>query len=615
MLSRDVMENLRTLLLSLLLLHSACIQIPEIEEPQAPPKPQPCPGEDASNPVAFFIDWELPREGAQVGATVRIQPRFTAASPESVELLVDGKSVATLLPPFVLDWETLSVSEGPHRLSMVALRCGEHALSKPREITVDRTSPTLVAQTPGDGSQWVSVHQLIQAELSEPVLANGVNNQAIRLLSGESEIQVDVSLSQTGKILTLQPSAPLPLNGLMRVVIDSAITDAAGNPLALPAEGWSWRVPAVLPLGAPRAAHPTDSDVEAFSFQLDSAGNPLVAWVEADATGVHVERWNGTVWQALGNPLKGAAGEPNATDCVLQLDSAGTPLVAWTQPKLDGSHEVQVRLWDGSAWVPWGQAIAPLLAHSSLSELQMRIWDTTPVIAFKELNASTVRATVMRLDAGEWKSQGGSEYPSDKRLVSMQMELNRWGDQFLLWNERAVAPGWTTYVGRWQGIGRQSSYPYPSIGVGSPILASTLLGDTNVVVANPVSEGDAQSVRVQQWTAQGEWVDIGPTLSSVPGKTNASASALKFDPQGRLVVLIEEPESEAQPSVRSLFVQRWDTDHWEKVGGALSANPGATSVLDSQLAVDKNGRIFLAWTEVDDQDPTQSRLHVYRPND
>ncbi|MCY1046585.1 Ig-like domain-containing protein [Corallococcus sp. bb12-1] len=609
------MKNLRILLLAVLMTHPACIQIPEIEEPQVPPKPQPCPGEDASNPVAFFIDWELPMEGAQVGATVRIQPRFTAALPESVELLVDGKSVATLVPPFVLDWETLAVSEGPHRLSMIARRCDEYALSPPREITVDRIGPTLIAQTPADGSQWVSVHQVIQAELSEPVLANSVNSQTVRLLSGETEIQVDVSLSQTGKVLTLRPSAPLPVNGLMRVVIDSAITDAAGNPLALPAEGWSWRVPAVLPLGTPRAAHPTHSDVEAFSLQLDSAGNPLVAWVEADATGVHVERWNGAIWQALGNPLKGAAGDPNATDCVLQLDSAAIPLVTWIQPKADGSREVQVRLWDGSAWMPWGPTIAPLLAQSSLSELQMRIWGTTPVVAFKELNASTVRATVMRLDAGEWKSQGGFDYPSDKRLVSMQMELNRWGDQFLIWNERAVAPGWTTHVGKWQGVGRQSSYPYPSIGVASPILASTLLGDTNVVVANPVSEGDAQSVRVQQWTAQGEWADIGPSLSSIPGKTNASASALKFDPQGRLVVLIEEPETEIQPSVRSLFVQRWETDHWAPVGGALSANPGATSVLDSQLAVDKDGRIFLAWTEVDEQDPTQSRLHVYRPND
>lgn len=607
------MENLRVLLLALLLTHAACIQIPDIEEPQKPPPS--CEGDDSSSPVAFSVDWELPLQDAQAAGSVRIQPKLTGATPDAVELLVDGQWVATFASPFVLDWETQSVSEGPHTLSLRARRCDEYALSSSRRITVDRTSPTLISQTPGPGSQWVSVHQVIQAELSEPVLADRVNGQTIRLLSGESEIQVEVSLSQTGKVLTLRPSAPLPLNGLMRVVFDSAITDAAGNPLSLPAEGWSWRVPAVLPLGAPRAEHPTHPDIKVFSFQLDSAGNPLVAWVDSDAAGVHVERWNGTVWQALGNPLKGDAGDPNATDCVLQLDSADVPRVAWIQPKADGRREVQVRLWDGSAWVPWGPTIAPLLTQSSLSELQMRIWGTsTPVVAFKELNASTVLATVLRLEAGEWKSQGRVEYPSDKSLVSMQMELNRWGDQFLIWNERGVAPGWTTYVGKWQGTGRESSYPFPSIGVASPILAATLLGDTGVVVANPVPEEDARSVRVQQW-GPGGWVDFGSALSSVPGKTDASASALRFDPQGRLVVLMEEPETEAQPSVRSLFVQRWESDHWTQVGGPLSANPGATSVIDSQLAVDKNGRIFLAWTEVDAQDPTQSRLHVYRPND
>ncbi|WP_158622297.1 Ig-like domain-containing protein [Corallococcus sp. CA047B] len=613
------MKNLTTLLLSLLLIQSACIAIPEIEEPQVLPgdeEPLPCSGEDAGTQDPISVNWSSPvQEAWVVGATARIQVNLTGPTPDAVELIADGRTVAMLASPYMLDWETRSIAEGIHRLVVRASRCGEYAVSSAREVTVDRTGPTLISQSPGDGSQWVSVHQVIQAELSEPVVAGSVNSQTVRLLAGEGEIQTDVLLSQTGKVLTLRPLVPLPVHESIRVVIDATVTDVAGNPVTLPVRGWTWRVPAFLPLGEPRTSHPAHAGVDAFSLQLDSLGNPHVAWVEADAPGVHVERWTGTAWQTLGNSLKGEAGDPNATDCVLQLASTDAPMVAWIQPKLDGRREVQVRLWDGSAWGPWGPTIAPLLAQSSLSELQMRIWGTTtPVVAFKELNASTVRATVMRLDAGEWKSQGGFEYPSDKSLVSMQMELNRWGDQFLMWNERAVAPGWTTYVGQWQGVGRQTSYPYPSIGVASPILASTLSGDTNVVVANPVSEGDVQSVRVQQW-GPGGWVDIGPALSRVPGKTNASASALKFDPQGRLVALIEEPETEAQPSVRSLFVQRWETDHWTQVGGPLNANPGATSVIDSQLAVDKNGRIFLAWTEVDDQDPTQSRLHVYRPND
>lgn len=138
------------------------------------------------------------------------------AEPDTVDLLVDGVAVATLREPFVLDWETQSVSEGPHAFVVRASRCEQEFLGASHQVVVDRTKPTLVSRTPEDGSQWMSVHQTVRAELSEPVMPESVNGRTVRLLAGQSAVPAEVSLSQDGRILTLQPLEPLPVREEVR---------------------------------------------------------------------------------------------------------------------------------------------------------------------------------------------------------------------------------------------------------------------------------------------------------------------------------------------------------------------------------------------------------------
>ncbi|WP_158621612.1 Ig-like domain-containing protein [Corallococcus aberystwythensis] len=530
-----------------------------------------------------------------------------------MDLLVDGSVVAPLKEPFVLDWETQSVPEGPHALVVRARRCELEFLSAPRQVVVDRTKPTLVSRTPEDGAQWVSVHQSIRAELSEPVMADSVNDRTVRLLAGQSEISAEVELSQDGRVLTLQPLVPLPVSEVMRVVFDASVADAAGNSVSMPSQGWSWRVPAFLPLGDSQTPRPR---VDSFSFQVERGGAPLVARLGAGTSGVQVERWNGVAWQALGASLQGSASDPQATECVLHLDSSDTPHVAWVQPKLDGSVEVHVRRWSGSAWTALGAPVIPVLSQASVTDLRMKVesFGGIPVIAFKERNASELRVSVFRLQAGEWRSRVGGGSQGAPNLTSLHLELNQWNEQILGWSNTEYGfPGWAIFVSRSSG-GSDVGYAFPSRQAASPMFAMTVGGDGRIVVASPVQSNGSQSVLVQQWPTGG-WERVGNTYDRVSGRTDASATALKLDAQGQLSMLLEEPESEASSSVRSLFVQRWNTDHWEPIGGALSANPGATPVSHSQLGTDKDGRIFLAWTEVDEQDATQSRLHVFRPNE
>ncbi|NOK38279.1 Ig-like domain-containing protein [Corallococcus exercitus] len=607
MLSCIPMKNLGSVLLAMLLMPAACIQVPELT---APPDVPDC---SAVGEEPIGIQWVSPSEGAQVGSITRLQVQLTGATPEAVDLLVDGTAVATLKEPFVLDWETQSVSEGPHAFVVRARRCGQESLSPQRQVVVDRTKPSLIAQTPQDGAQWVSVRQTVRAELSEPVMADSVNDGTVRLLAGQSEVAAEVLLSQDGRVLTLQPLEPLPVSEVMRVVFDASVTDAAGNPVAMPSQGWSWRVPAFLPLGDTHTPRPR---VDSFSFQVERGGTPLVAWLGTGTSGVQVERWNGGAWQSLGTPLQGSAGDPAAQECVLQLDAVDTPHVAWIQPKLDGSVEVQVRRWSGSIWTALGPPVTPLLSQASVTDVRMRVESGgVPVIAFKEWNTSDHQVSVFRLQAGVWRSNAPTGPRSAPSLGLLFLELNQGGDQILGWSQTDFFfPGWATAVSRQVG-GSEFGYGFASRQAESPMMAMTVGGDGRIVVASPVQLNGSQSVLVQeQLMNTGGWERVAGPYDRVPGRTDASATALKFDAQGRLVMLLEEPESEASSFVQSLFVQRWNTDHWEPIGGALSANPGATPVSHSQFGTDKDGRIFLAWTEAEELDATQSRLHVYRPN-
>ncbi|MBN8470296.1 Ig-like domain-containing protein [Corallococcus exiguus] len=609
LLRRGLMKNLSSILLAMLLMPAACIQIPDIAAPTETP-----PDCSDAGEVPIGVQWVSPKEGAHVGIIARLQVQLKGATPEAVDLLVDGTAVATLKEPFVLDWETQSVLEGPHAFVVRARRCGQESLSAQRQLVVDRTKPSLIAQTPQDGAQWVSVHQPVRAELSEPVIAGSVNNSTVRLLAGPSEVSAEVSLSQDGRVVTLQPLEPLPVSEVMRVVFDASVTDAAGNSVSMPSQGWSWRVPAFLPLGGSQTPWPR---VDSFSFQVERGGTPLVARLGTGTSGVQVERWNGVAWQSLGAPLQGSAGDPPATDCVLHLDSSDAPHVAWVQPKLDGSVEIHVRRWSGSAWTALGAPVIPVLSQASVTDLRMKVesFGGVPVIAFRQRNASEIQVTVSRLQAGEWRSKPVNGSQAATNIASLHFELNQWEDQFLGWSQIDPSlPGWWTRIVRLAG-GSDFGYGTPSKQSTSSMLAMTVDRSGTVAVASPVMVNDTQSVLVQSKSMDGAWVRVGDTYDRVPGRTDASATALKLDAQGRLIMLLEEPESEASSSVRSLFVQRWTTDHWEPIGGALSANPGATPVSHSQLGTDKDGRIFLAWSEVDEQDATQSRLHVFRLND
>ena len=102
------------------------------------------------------------------------------------------------------------------------------------------------------------------------------------------------------------------------------------------------------------------------SLALDSSSNPVVSWWEFDFDGnsynIYVKRWDGSSWVQLGTFLDANTNQ-NAFNPSLALDSAGNPVVSWSES--DGiSENIYVKRWNGSSWVNVGSGV---LSASSAS--------------------------------------------------------------------------------------------------------------------------------------------------------------------------------------------------------------------------------------------------------
>ncbi|NIP98729.1 MAG: Ig-like domain-containing protein, partial [Akkermansiaceae bacterium] len=100
----------------------------------------------------------------------------------------------------------------------------------------DLEPPELVSLSPPDGASGVSLLTRIVASFTEPLLAETVVSDNVRLVrvSDELSVPVNVELGGEGDVVTLIPQDPLDVLTDYRVELDAGLTDAAGNPLQEP---------------------------------------------------------------------------------------------------------------------------------------------------------------------------------------------------------------------------------------------------------------------------------------------------------------------------------------------------------------------------------------------
>jgi hypothetical protein len=263
---------------------------------------------------------------------------------------------------------------------------------------------------------------------------------------------------------------------------------------------------------------------DGFSIDVDSAGNPTAAWVEAGPNGgqVHVASYDGTKWTPFPVLDAVAAGGTNATSPVLRLDSKGAPFVAWREDTAAG-NDIFVAHWSGSVWdSSFGALGFSGVAHVTGDDLVLGPNDA-PIVGWSK--ASSVGVATW---SSKWNLSTSLSSNSDP---SVGVDAN--GKPLLV-----VRQGVTTTVQVFTGTGWQAQ---PSSPVPAAIDALRLVVRTTSV-HNPVvtwlDTSPTRNLGLAKWTGA-NW-DTRPGLFHGTGTLSPIQPSLAVDSQDHMWVAWEE---------------------------------------------------------------------------
>lgn len=638
------MRPFRILALLLCSLASACINLPEVDSAgpdtntppvtpldsgtdaatdppdsghteELPDSGQPEELPDSGHPEALTVQLVTPGEPAIASTSIDLMIELSGPTPEQVELLLDDAPVTTVTPPYSFRWDTSTVAEGTHSLKARATKGGTTYVSEAHTLVVDHTPPRFVSRVPAPLSENVLVSQAmtIQASFSEVLRANTVSASSVKLSSQDGELAATPVLSADGKTLTITPSAPIKVGMRLTVTVTNTVTDIAGNTVAPPAEAWTWKVPAFVPLAPPLSANPGRASANYPSLRFDKEGRALVAWVESDGTAanVYVRRLSNGMWEPLGGPLSANPGSTNVENCALAIDSMERPVVVWSENDSTGNKRVYVQRWTGSGWESLG---GPQSNSSDKVWIDSVAIQTSQaghlVIAWKESGTPT-RVYVRRWTGSSWEALSGDPSAtatgSASNFYRESLQLDSAGNPVVAWDELEEGSASVTInVRRWDGSAWASFGANTTVSFGLGPVAHVDKAD-RPIVAWSAFDGTARNVYVRRWSGT-TWELIGDALSANPGETNAYPSSMETDKAGNLFMAAWEYDATGAFNV---YVRRLTGTTWEPVGDALSANPGLTSTLSSSLRMDGEGYPSVVWAEGSE---TGSFIYVYRYN-
>jgi hypothetical protein len=523
-----------------------------------------------------------------MNGTVDVSVEVTNGTPEKVELFAGDELLATLPSPYTFRWDTTTKPEGNYTLTAKAWRGEQSFTSEARTVVVDRTPPQVLLVTPEPGSSGVKASRPIQAVISEAIEPGSANISSVRMNLNGSGVDVKIDLSSDGKFMTISPAAAISLPARIDVVLTEGLRDRAGNSLVLPPRGWSWDVPdfffveQVLRIDGQPAFCP--------SMQLDALGNPFVACPVGDS--IYVQHWTGSSWDQL-RALKansgGAAHKPS-----LQLNSAGRPVVAWIEVSNAGS-DVYVGRWTGSNWEIIGNALGEMPGDTPADFPSLQLDAAgNPVVAFTEDDGNARNLYVKRWNGAAWEPFGGAQSArtgyTHVNLKSLKLDLT--GNPVVAWLEAGENSLATAYVSRWSNgqwvmlgsvLGPEPGSNFiDGLSMALDASGSPVIGvfRNNVVTAS-------RGLYVLQWTGD-QWSALGEALT-----IDVFAIALQTDAVGRPIIAWTWGNAASD-----VYVKQWTGTIWESLGGALSGQPGSSSASSLSLQLNADGYPVVAWSEI-----------------
>ncbi|MCY0997876.1 Ig-like domain-containing protein [Myxococcus sp. MISCRS1] len=425
----------------------------------------------------------------------RLSVLVEGGTPERVELLMDAREPLVLEPPYQHVVDCATHAEGSFTFVARAVGGERNFESESVSVTVDRTPPSIVAWYPRQSHP--SVTSPITVVFSEPLLPGSLQASSTRLRDENGfSVAHQAVLSEDGTTLALVPKSPLlPPVTLHAELLQRTLTDRAGNPLdpsqatvSHTYESTYWPfTDGTEPLSSNFARFPTSLALT----QERHGTSPVVGYIDLASTTQEpsVARWDGQAWQLL-PPLRAEnarsrparnltvaakqgelvaawderdektgiyqlhvasheetgwrhLGEPYDTQAryvrfTMAVDPSGRHVIAWEGMPTETDKEVRVIRWNGTQWLPLGEALSANPAPGSWSHEPAIALDDEVLVSWLEASADTgaTHLHVRTYLAGGWTPVGASiPIPEGAVAERTGIAFERYGGAVLAWAE------------------------------------------------------------------------------------------------------------------------------------------------------------------------------------
>ncbi len=362
-------------------------------------------------------------------------------------------------------------------------------------------------------------------------------------------------------------------------------------------------------------------------LRLDALDRPVVAWMELTLQSssysptLFVHRWSGTGWEALGEAVARSGASPGANELSrwlsLELDSADNPVLAWVQ---SATGSITVYRWAEGRWASEGSGASNGTAHFAFNpSLQLdadgNAWVSWGQHTVDEYSSGPSHTYVASRKNEAWEVSGPRASGDTRNSSAGVMKLNGSSEPVVAWSEAAtLLDAFTIQVmqrsgGQWRPFGGMLSANPGSTDGSFPSLR--LDGNGSPILAWQESDGTADNIYVWRWTG-GMWESLGTGLSAHGGATHARNPSLALTPTGEPVVAW----SESDGTTESIHVRHWKNGSWQTVGGVLRVNGVNERASTPSLQVDSAGVPVVAWEERVQRSSNDwaQDVHVHRLN-
>ena len=429
--------------------------------------------------------------------------------------------------------------------------------------TGDFIAPTVSMVTPTNNAESVSITPSITLQFSESVI--NVDTTSITLhessTTGTAIALGDIT-AESNNSYSFSATSPLSTSTTYYVVLNNAISDIAGNPLAATNFSFTTNLPAWGDVGN---AGFSAGAVNYTSLAIASDGTPYVAYQDSDNSNkATVMKFDGNNWVNVGS-AGFSAGAAQYTS--LAIAPNGTPYVAYVDA--GNSNQATVMEFDGFNWVYVGNAgfSAGIANYTSLAIAS----NGTPYVAYQDSGNSN-KATVMQFDGTNWVNVGNAGFSAGTANYT-SLAISESGVPYVAYKSSGLLPRGSVmkFDGTtWVVVGNDGFFR----GLTSTSLAISASGAPYVAYSDFASAGKA-TVRMFNGN---DWVSVGNAgftagFSGYP--------SLAISPNGTLYLAYQNYDNSNKATV-----MKFDGTNWVDVGNAGFSAGGVDYI---SLAISPNG--------------------------